>query len=45
MKRWNGWGNVDTDYPIPPSTLDYLTECLGSLAPIPGADKQTSSLL
>ena len=31
MKRWNGWGNVDTDYPVPPSALEYLTKALGPL--------------
>jgi alkyldihydroxyacetonephosphate synthase len=33
MKRWNGWGNVDTDYPVPPSALEYLTSILGRLDP------------
>lgn len=33
MKRWNGWGNVNTDYPVPPPALDYLTKRLGSLDP------------
>ena len=41
MKRWNGWGNVNTDYPVPPSALDYLTKRLGSLDPVPDADKHT----
>lgn len=42
MKRWNGWGNVDTDYPVPPPALDYLTKRLGSLAPLPDSPKETS---
>ncbi len=41
MKRWNGWGNVDTDYPVPPSALDYLTKRLGQLDPNPDAAKET----
>jgi len=40
MKRWNGWGNVNTDYPVPPTALDYLTNRLGSLDPIPDAAKE-----
>lgn len=41
MKRWNGWGNVNTDYPVTPSALDYLTKRLGSLNPLPDAAKET----
>lgn len=41
MKRWNGWGNVNTDYPVPSSALDYLTKRLGSLDPIPDCTKET----
>jgi alkyldihydroxyacetonephosphate synthase len=41
MKRWNGWGNVNTDYPVPPSTIDYLTKHLGKLDPIPDAAKES----
>jgi alkyldihydroxyacetonephosphate synthase len=41
MKRWNGWGNVNTDYPVPSSALDYLTKRLGPLDPIPDAAKET----
>jgi len=40
MKRWNGWGNVDTDYPVPPSALEYLTKVLGPLASTPDAAKE-----
>lgn len=40
MKRWNGWGNVQTDYPVPPSALEYLTKVLGPLAPQPDAAKE-----
>ncbi len=41
MKRWNGWGNVNTDYPVQPSALEYLTKRLGSLDPIPDSAKET----
>ncbi len=41
MKRWNGWGNLDTDYPVPPPALDYLTKHLGPLDPTPDAAKET----
>lgn len=41
MKRWNGWGNVNTDYPVPPVALEYLTKRLGQLNPIPDAAKET----
>lgn len=41
MKRWNGWGNVDTDYPVPLSGLDYLTKTLGQLDPAADAAKET----
>ncbi|MEW5941022.1 MAG: FAD-binding oxidoreductase [Chloroflexota bacterium] len=37
MKRWNGWGNVNTDFPVPPSALDYLATRLGSLDPSTGS--------
>jgi len=41
MKRWNGWGNLDTDYPVPPSALEYLTKRLGPLGPSPDAAQET----
>jgi alkyldihydroxyacetonephosphate synthase len=41
MKRWNGWGNVNTIYPLPPSALAYLTGRLGPLDPQPDAAKET----
>lgn len=40
MKRWNGWGNVGTDFPVPSSALDYLTTRLGSLNPKPDSLKE-----
>lgn len=41
MKRWNGWGNINTEYPVPPTALDYLTKHLGQLDPIPDCKKET----
>lgn len=41
MKRWNGWGNVNTDYPVPPVALEYLRKRLGRLDPLPDAAKET----
>ncbi|MCX7608624.1 MAG: hypothetical protein N2049_05330, partial [Anaerolineales bacterium] len=37
MKRWNGWGNLHTDYPLPDSARDYLTALFGPLDPQPDA--------
>ena len=31
LKRWNGWGNIETDYPLPEDGLDYLKGQLGHL--------------
>ncbi|MCL5057201.1 MAG: FAD-binding oxidoreductase [Actinobacteria bacterium] len=33
MKRWNGWGAVDTDYPLPDAGRAFLEDRLGSGAP------------
>ena len=41
MRRWNGWGNLDTEYPVPPAALAYLTNCLGPLEPMPDVAKET----
>ena len=43
MKRWNGWGNVNTDYPLPPSAEAYLVDFLGGLDP--QADEKFESVL
>ncbi|MEW6093647.1 MAG: FAD-binding oxidoreductase [Chloroflexota bacterium] len=37
MKRWNGWGDVNTDYPVPDSARFYLVNLFGSLDPQPDA--------
>lgn len=39
MKRWNGWGNENTDYPVPVPGLEYLTSVLGKLESIPDATR------
>ena len=41
MKRWNGWGNVNTDYPLPASAQDYLATLFGALEPQPAAAYET----
>ena len=38
MKRWNGWGNVNTNYPVPASAQTYLAKLFGFLNPQPDAD-------
>ena len=30
MKRWNGWGKINTSYPIAPSALRYLVKRIGA---------------
>jgi alkyldihydroxyacetonephosphate synthase len=37
MKRWNGWGNVKIDYPVPASARAYLANLFGMLHPQPDA--------
>lgn len=41
MKRWNGWGNVNTDYPLPDSARTYLVNLFGGLDLAPDADLET----
>jgi alkyldihydroxyacetonephosphate synthase len=41
MKRWNGWGNVNTDYPVPASAQAYLANIIGELSPHPDAAYET----
>jgi alkyldihydroxyacetonephosphate synthase len=33
MKRWNGWGNVDIQYPLPETASEYLTNKIGMFTP------------
>jgi alkyldihydroxyacetonephosphate synthase len=35
MKRWNGWGEESTTYPLPPSAEKYLADILGPGEPQP----------
>ncbi len=37
MKRWNGWGNLKTDYPVPPSAQAYLVSLFGKIEQQPDA--------
>jgi alkyldihydroxyacetonephosphate synthase len=37
MRRWNGWGDQATAYPLPKSAAQYLAEFIGSGSPIPDA--------
>jgi alkyldihydroxyacetonephosphate synthase len=33
MKRWNGWGNISIEYPLPPSAKTFLNQFFGCLDP------------
>lgn len=33
MKRWNGWGSVETDYPLPAGATAYLVTLIGEGKP------------
>lgn len=37
MRRWNGWGDDATIYPVPDSALEYLKNVLGPLSACPDA--------
>lgn len=37
MRRWNGWGSEQTDYPVPESALAALAEWVGPAQPVPQA--------
>ena len=37
MRRWNGWGQDTTDYPLPESAAEYLTSLIGSGSTAPDA--------
>jgi alkyldihydroxyacetonephosphate synthase len=40
MKRWNGWGNIATIYPMQESALVYLRGILGELSALPDATQE-----
>jgi len=44
MKRWNGWGDRNTDYPLPEVGLDFLKRILGDLE-LPGETTKESILM
>jgi alkyldihydroxyacetonephosphate synthase len=37
MRRWNGWGDQATMYPLPESAAQYLADIVGSGSPLPDA--------
>jgi len=37
MRRWNGWGDTATDYPLPDSAARYLESLIGPGRPAPDA--------
>ncbi len=41
MKRWNGWGSAEIDYPVPPPALTYLNDALGPAQPGPFVPLET----
>lgn len=41
MKRWQGWGNTQTHYPLPDSAREYLQDILGPLPKIPLASLES----
>ena len=42
MKRWNGWGDITTDYPVPASAEAYLVNFIGALNPKPDATLESA---
>lgn len=40
MRRWNGWGDEATTYPLPESARSYLVETLGALHTAPDASRE-----
>jgi len=37
MRRWNGWGDTTTDYPLPETAVPFLTARVGPGVPTPDA--------
>lgn len=40
MRRWNGWGDDKTDYPLPDSAAAFLEELVGTGRPFPDARQE-----
>jgi alkyldihydroxyacetonephosphate synthase len=40
MRRWNGWGQDTTDYPLPESAVEYLTQRVGAGSTAPDATQE-----
>ncbi len=38
MKRWNGWGSDEVDYPVSPAAQAFLGEAIGPSEPVPSVD-------
>jgi alkyldihydroxyacetonephosphate synthase len=37
MRRWNGWGDTTTEYPLPVTAAEFLREWVGPGVPVPEA--------
>ena len=40
MRRWNGWGQDTTDYPLPEPAAEYLAHLIGSGSTAPDATRE-----
>jgi alkyldihydroxyacetonephosphate synthase len=40
MRRWNGWGQDTTDYPLPEPAAKYLSDLIGSGFTVPDATQE-----
>jgi alkyldihydroxyacetonephosphate synthase len=40
MRRWNGWGQDTTDYPLPEPAAEYLADLIGSGSTAPDATQE-----
>ncbi|MCX6069987.1 MAG: FAD-binding oxidoreductase [Chloroflexi bacterium] len=40
MRRWNGWGQDTTDYPLPEPAAEYLADLIGSGSTTPDATRE-----
>lgn len=41
MKRWNGWGNPETEYPLKDSSRKFLADTLGEATPLASASLES----